>query len=177
MKKSISSFIVITCFITLITFCFSVGCQQKSKEAMTEEEAKVILDRFMETTNNADTALAAEILHPDCVLRYPILPEPIKGIEGYKNFIKNTANMFSEFKATIEEVNVKGDKIWCRYTMTGINTGSLGNIPATGKKFQITGMAITRIKDGKIIDDETYWNVLSLYQQLGFTLNPPQEQD
>jgi len=148
-------------------------CQPTKEQVMTDEEATVLLNRFMETVMNADTTLAEEIVHPDCVLRYPVLPEPIKGIDGYKNFIKNTADTFSEFVATIEEVNVKGDKIWCRYSMTGINTGSMGDIPATGKKFQVTGMAITRIADGKIIEDETYWNVLGFYHQLGFTLTPP----
>ena len=148
-------------------------CQSKEDQILTEEEAKVILDSFMETVMNADTTLADKILHPDCILSYPILPEPIKGIDNYKNFIKNTTNTFSEFKATIEEVNVKDDKIWCRYSMEGIHSGNLGDIPATGKKFQVTGMAITRIVDGKIIEDETYWNVLGFYQQLGFTLSPP----
>ena len=150
-----------------------ITCQPKEEQILTEEEAKVILDRLMETVMNTDTTLAEEILHPDCVLRYPILPEPIKGIDAYKYFITKTANTFSEFKAVIEEVNVKGDKVWCRYTMTGINTGPLGDIPATGKIFQVTGMAITRIADGKIIEDETYWNVLGFYQQLGFTLSSP----
>ena len=148
-------------------------CQPTKEQVMTDEEATVLLNRLLETVMNADTTLAEEIVHPDCVLRYPVLPEPIKGIDGYKNFIKNTADTFSEFDATIEEVNVKGDKIWCRYSMTGINTGSMGDIPATGKKFQVTGMAITRIADGKIIEDETYWNVLGFYHQLGFTLSPP----
>ena len=151
-----------------------ISCQPKEDQILTEEEAKVILDRFMQTVMNADTVLAEEILHPDCVLSYPILPKPIEGIEDYKNFIKNTANTFSEFKAVIEEVNVKDDKIWCRYSMEGIHSGNLGDIPATGKKFQVTGMAITRIADGKIIEDETFWNALSFYQQLGFTLSPPE---
>jgi hypothetical protein len=35
-------------------------------------------------------------------------------------------------------------------------------------------MAITRVADGKIVEDETFWNVLDFYQQLGFTLSPPQ---
>jgi steroid delta-isomerase-like uncharacterized protein len=150
-----------------------LSCQPKEDQVFTDEEAKVFLNRFMETVTNTDTTLAAELLHPDCELRYPILPEPIKGIDGYKAFIKTIPNTFSEFKATIEEVNVKADKIWCRYTMTGINTGPLGDIPATGKEFQVTGMAITRIVDGKIIEDDTYWNVLGFYQQLGFKLAPP----
>ena len=157
----------------IFVIVISISCQPKEDKPLTEEEAKVILDRFMEITMNADTVLAGEILHPDCVLKYPLLPEPIKGIESYKQFLINTINTFSEFKATIEEVNVKGDRVWCRYSMSGINTGPLGDIPATGKKFQVTGMAITRILDGKIIEDETYWNVLGLFQQLGFTLAPP----
>ena len=150
-----------------------LSCQPKEDQSLTEKEAKVILNKLLETVSNVDTTLVDEIIHPDCVLRYPNLPEPIKGIDAYKKFIKRTANTFSEFRGTIEEVNVKGDRIWCRYTMSAINTGPLGDIPATGKKFHIIGMAITRIADGKIIEDETYWNVLGFYQQLGFTLTPP----
>jgi steroid delta-isomerase-like uncharacterized protein len=151
----------------------TIACQPKEEQVMTDEEAKTLLDQFMETVMNVDTTLAKNILHPNCVLSYPVLPEPIKGIEEYKKFLKNTANTFSEFIATIEEVNVKGNEIWCRYSMRGIHTGPMGEIPATGKSFQVTGMAITKVKDGKIIEDNTYWNVWGLYNQLGFTLVPP----
>ena len=150
-----------------------LACQQKEDQSLTEEEAIVILNILMETMSNVDTTLVDEIIHPDCVLRYPLLPEPIKGIDAYKKFVKSTANTFSEFKGKVEEVNVKGDRIWSRYSMSGINTGSLGKFSPTGKKFQVTGMGITRIEDGKIIEDETYWNVLGFFQQLGFTLLPP----
>jgi hypothetical protein len=29
------------------------------------------------------------------------------------------------------------------------------------------------VANGKIVEDETFWNVLDFYQQLGFTLTPP----
>lgn len=150
-----------------------LSCQPVEDKVFSDEEAKVFLSRFMETVMNADTILAEELLHPECVLRYPLLPEPIEGIDAYKDFIKTVPKTFSNFTATIEEVNVKGDKIWCRYTMKGVHTGPMGDIPATGKEFQVTGMAITQVADGKIIKDETYWNVLGFYQQLGFKLTPP----
>ena len=162
-------------FLVLVLLLF-LSCQSKDDQVMTEEEATVLLNRFMETVTNTDTTLAEKILHPDCVFRYPLLPEPIKGIDGYKYLIKNTANAFSELEVIFEEVIVKGDRIWSRYTMTGINAGPLGDIAATGKKFQVTGIAITQIANGKIIEDETYWNVLGFYQQLGFTLSPPKEE-
>jgi steroid delta-isomerase-like uncharacterized protein len=155
-------------------FALFLSCQPKEEQIMTEQEAKLLLDRFMETVINTDTTLVVELLHPDCVLRYPVLPQPIKGIDAYKSFIKNMAGTFSEFTATIEEVNVKGDEIWCRYSMSGVHAGPMGDVPPTGKSFQVTGMAITRVIDGKIIEDETYWNVFGFYQQLGFTLLPPE---
>ena len=154
-----------------------LSCQPKEVQSLTEDQARVILNKLMETMSKADTSLAVEILHLDCELRYPLLPEPARGIEACKKLIVSTSNTFSEFKGLIKEVNIKGDRIWSRYTMSGINTGPLGQLPATGKKFQITGMAITRIKDGKIIEDETYWNVWDFYKQLGFKLLPPKRED
>jgi steroid delta-isomerase-like uncharacterized protein len=150
-----------------------LSCQPPKEQVVTEEEAKILLSRFMETVTNTDTTLVEELLHPECEFRYPLLTEPLKGIDGYKAFIKNIPNIFSDFNAVIEEVNVKGDVIWCRYSMEGIHSGPLGDIPATNKRFEITGMAMTRLQDGKIIEDETFWNALSFYQQLGFMLSPP----
>ena len=161
--------------ITLVLLCFSFSCQKQVKEQITEEEAKVLMNRYMEATNKANLALIDEVCSPDFVLRTPASPKPIMGIEGYKAFVSNTSKAFSDFNCTIEELIVKGDRIWSRFTITGTNTGPLGEIPATGKKFKVSGLAITRVANGKIAEDETFWNVLDLYQQLGFTLIPPQE--
>ena len=160
-------------FMMIPIFLLILSCQPKVNPSLTEEEATAILNKLMETLSNADTTLVDEIIHPDCVLSYPLLPEPIRGINAYKEFIKSSSNTFSEYRGKVEDVNIKRDRIWSRYSMSGINTGPLGKIPATGKKFQVIGMGITRIKDGKIIEDETYWNVLGFFQQLGFTLTPP----
>jgi steroid delta-isomerase-like uncharacterized protein len=166
-----------TAFFTIALFfmCFSFSCQQKAKEAFTEHEAKAFLDRYMETMNKADMQLVDEIISPDFVLRTPFLPEPLVGIEGYKGLVTNTANTFSDFNAIIEDVLVRGDELWGKFSMEGVNTGPLGDLPATGKKFSITGLAITRVVDGKVVEDETFWDVLGFYQQLGFTLTPPQQ--
>jgi steroid delta-isomerase-like uncharacterized protein len=176
MKESVRLLTKIAFIFTLVLLGFSFSCQQQAKYVFTEKEAKVFMDRYMETMNRADLDLVDEIISPEFVLRTPLLPEPIVGIENYKTLVKNTSNTFSDFNAFIEDVAVKGDRIWSRFSMEGINTGPLGDIPATGKKFHVTGLAVTRVVDGKIIEDETFWNVLDFYQQLGFTLVPPQEQ-
>jgi len=162
----------------VVLLCLSFNCQKQVTEevadVITEEEAKVLLDGLMEIMNERNLALVEEILDPECVLRYPILPEPLVGHEALKTLAKNNAISFPDFNGKIDELVVKGDKIWCRYTMTGTNTGPFGELPPTGKTFRITGLAITRVANGKIVEDETFWNVLDFYQQLGFTLTHPQ---
>jgi len=167
----------VTYLITLFLIFFSFGCQQQTKDVLTEKKAKVLLDSYMETMNKADLKLVDKIISSEFVLHTPFLPEPLVGIENYKTLVTNTSKTFSDFKATIEKVIVKGDKIWSRFSMEGVNTGPLGNVSATGKKFHITGLAITRVVNGKIVEDETFWDVLSFYRQLGFTLTPPQKQN
>ena len=161
-------------FIILVLVCFSLSCQREVSNTLTKAEATIILDQYMETLIRGDTVLIDEIIAPDFELHSPLLPEPVKGINAYKNLVRNNLNTFSEFNATIDEVVVNGDTAWGRFSMEGINTGPFGNLPPTGKKFQITGLAMTRIVDGKVVKDETYWNVLDFYQQLGFTLAPPE---
>ena len=161
-------------FIFFVLICFTCGCEQHSPNTLTEEEAKIILDKYMGTINGADLDLIDEIIAPGFELYSPFFPEPLKGIEKYKSFVTNTAETFSDFNATIEEVVVKGDKVWGRFSMEGTNTGPLGPFPATGKKFHISGLAVSHVVNGKIVRDETFWNVLEFYQQLGFTLTPPE---
>jgi steroid delta-isomerase-like uncharacterized protein len=163
--------------LTLVLLCFSLNCKKQIREQITEEEAKILMDRYMETSKGINLALIDEILDPGYVLHTPAFPEPIVGVKGYKSFVMNTANTFSDFNCTLDELIVKGDRIWSRFTITGTNTGPLGQIPATGKKFKVSGLAVTRIANGKIAGDETFWNVLDLYQQLGFTLIPPHEKN
>jgi len=174
MTKFISSQIK-TVFFIFALICFSYSCQQDNSNSLTEGEARIILEQYMETINSADLDLIDKIIDPDFELHSPFFPEPLMGIENYKAFVTNTANTFSDFKATIIDVVVKGDEVWGKFSMEGINTGPLGNLPATGKKFHITGLAVSKIVDGKLVRDETFWNVLDFYQQLGFTLTPPEE--
>jgi predicted ester cyclase len=159
----------------IILLCLTFSCKQKVEEGITEEEANLLMDNYMAVVNEANLALADEIIAPEFELRSPILPEPIVGIESFKAFITNTAATFTDFQCTIKEVVVKGDDIWSRFTISGINTGPLPDgTPATSKKFQVTGLAITRVVNGKVVRDETFWNVLDMMHQLGFMLAPPQ---
>jgi ketosteroid isomerase-like protein len=99
----------------MIIFFSAFGCEQRPANALTDQEAKAILDRYMETMNKNDLALVDEIFADEFVLPSPFFPEPTEGKEPYKALVTSTTNTFSEFKATIGEIVVKGDKVWGRF--------------------------------------------------------------
>ena len=78
---------------------------------------------------------------------------------------------------TFDEIIVKDNKIVTRWASTGTQTGALsmpfGELPATGKTIQVSGMALNSVENGKAVEEIVVFNVLEMLQQLGFTLTPP----
>jgi steroid delta-isomerase-like uncharacterized protein len=176
--RTVSKFPGIAAVAVLLALCLTHCCQQQGTDEITREEAQALLDRYLEIFNQGNTDLAEEVLAPEFVLKSPLLPEPIVGIEALKELVWTNAVTFPDFHLAIEDFFVKGDQIASRFTITGTQTGPFGELPATGKRvFISSAAAITRVVDGKIVEDVTFWNVLDLYQQLGFTLVPPQPQE
>lgn len=67
----------------------------------------------------------------------------------------------------VEDLIAEGDKVAGRITAYGKHEGDLFGIPATGKEIWVTGMAIWRIADGKIVEHWHETDQLGLLQQLG----------
>jgi steroid delta-isomerase-like uncharacterized protein len=160
----------------VLLLCFTFSCQ-KVEEGITEEEAKAIHDLYVEARNTANLDLLDEILAEDVVVHDSGYLEDLVGLDALKEYYSNNHKAFPDLHITFDEMVVKGDRIIVFWTFSGTNTGLLrtpmGDVPATGKKVQFSGVAIDHVEEGKIIEDWVVWNVLDLMQQLGFTFTPP----
>ncbi|MBT8386041.1 MAG: ester cyclase [Ignavibacteria bacterium] len=148
-----------------------ISCQQQN--TVTQEEAKLLCDKVEVMYNDADSETAIEILDSTYVLYSPLFPMGLRGIDVLMYNIKSNARSFPDFKITVDSFFVKDDMIYSFWTQKGTNTGPLGRMPSTGKSIDVSGFAISRVKDGKIFEEHTYWNVLEFYKQLGFQVVPP----
>ena len=84
---------------------------------------------------------------------------------------------FPDLEITLDNMVSNADEIYISWTITGTNTGVFGELPPTGKPIKISG--ISRINydlEGKIVQEEVFYNELSLLQQMGHTLSPPSEE-
>jgi steroid delta-isomerase-like uncharacterized protein len=161
--------------VSLLCFTF---CCQKGEEGITDEEAKAIGDIYAKARNEVNLALLDEIYAPDVLVHDCSSPEDIVGLDALKEYYSYTHKAFPDLQATMDETIVKGEKIIWVWTFSATNTGPfhtpMGDIPATGKKVQFSGVAIDRVDEGKLVEEWVYFNVLQVLQQLGFTIAPPE---
>ena len=171
MKKSLLQITMIIPVILLL--CFTFSCQQQVEERITEEEAKVLIDRNLEIWNEGKLAVVDKLYDPDYV-QHALELEDIVGIDAFKDYVTLSLVSYPDFNVTIDELIVKGDKIVLRWTITGTNTGPLGELPPTDKKIRFSGACINHVVNGKFVERWIYYNEATVLRQLGFTLTPLQ---
>lgn len=94
------------------------------------------------------------------------------GPEGVKSNIKYLRSAFPDFKLTIDELVVSGDKVWARQKGGGTNLGSFAGHPPTGRKAFIDVIDVCRIEEGQIVE---HWGVpdqLGMMMALGLVTPP-----
>ncbi|MCG6948980.1 MAG: ester cyclase [Acidobacteria bacterium] len=130
------------------------------------------MDPYLAIWNNGDLGLVDELYAPDFVWHVVDIGEDVVGTAAFKELVTDFRTAFPDFHVTFDEVLVAGDKTVIRWTMTGTNTGPLQGLPPSGQPVQLQGVAISRAVDGKTTEVWQYYNQLSMFQQMGYTLTP-----
>ena len=165
---------VITTIIPLLMLCLTFGCQRQGRDAITQGELKALNERILQIWNQGNLGLVDQVYAAQ-VVRYDAgWPHPIRGLDALKNHFQFYRSAFPDIDMIIQETIMEGDKIVWHWTLTGTNTGPMGEAPATGKQVQLSGISVGRIVDGKIAELGDFYNQASLLLQLGFTFTPPQ---
>ena len=95
----------------------------------------------------------------------------LPGRDGYKQFVMFFAEAFPDSKIEITNLFATEDQVVLEYTGRGTNTGPLhlpmGDVPATGRQGELRICDVTQARDGKIISYHSYYDTMTLLQQLG----------
>ncbi len=93
------------------------------------------------------------------------------GLKEDQDAAKGWRSAFPDARMEVQEVVAEGDRVAVLWVGRGTNTGTGNGLPATGKTAELRGITIWRIVDGRIKEEWSAYNELSLMQQLG--LMPP----
>jgi steroid delta-isomerase-like uncharacterized protein len=141
---------------------------------MLSETNKAVARRFFdEVWNKGNLAVLNEIIAKDHVSRGPgTLPGLPTGPEGTKQLVTVYRNAFPDLRFTIEEQIAEGDKVVTRWTADGTHQGELAGIPPTNKTSTVTGVAVDRIANGKVVESWGIFDQFGMMQQLGLIPTP-----
>jgi len=107
-----------------------------------------------------------EILSTDYVYREPTVGEK-RGRAGLRELITTYRNAFPDVRLTIDEQIAEGDKVVTRWNATGTHRGELFGTAPTGKQVRIQGIIVSRIANGKIVEETEVYDALGMLRQLG----------
>lgn len=122
---------------------------------------------WIEGLNRGDVSAADDAFHPDCVIHFTGLPEPVRGVAAWKELVSGFLRAFPDLRFTVEGQLMQGDSAAYRWRATGTHSGPLGPVPATGKQVAIDGLIIDRVVDGKVQERWEQFDQSLMLRQLG----------
>jgi steroid delta-isomerase-like uncharacterized protein len=88
------------------------------------------------------------------------------GPEGLRRFLSMIFKSFPDLHETIEDIIAEEDKVWHRFTATGIHEGEFRGLAPTGKKVALTGVNFWRMVEGKVVEKGSIYDMLDTLKQL-----------
>jgi steroid delta-isomerase-like uncharacterized protein len=154
------------------------GCQSVEKKVLVRyDRQEAMVNMYVDSCwNQHKTISTQELMSTDFTRNLngiTVANGPIE-LEAY---IKNFIRAFPTLKIKIDTMIQKDRQVVTTWTFMGTNTGEFAEYLPTGKKAKVSGVSLFRFnKEGRIIREDTYYNELYLLQQLGYSLNPPNQE-
>ncbi|SRR5260370_16159637 len=148
--------IISTCSFLLVNLIFASSSQEQNK-ALAKRAFEEILSR-------GRFELAEQLYAKDFV-NHGIHRDA--SLEEDQAALKGWHQAFSDISIVPEKLIAEDDLVTIYWIAKGTNTGAGNGLPATGKKAELAGITIWRIVDGKIKEEWSAFDQLSMMQQLG----------
>jgi predicted ester cyclase len=133
----------------------------------TPAENKAMLDRFNVELNKGNLDIVYEFIAPEFVGHHPLLPEPIRGPEGYNAFLAGLGAAMPDLHYPSWTLIAEGDLVAIHLLVEGTFTHELMGIPPNGKRLSFWNTNIWRFADGKLVEWWLSMDTLGFMQQVG----------
>ena len=130
----------------------------------TNENKAAVRRMFDEAFNLGNTSFINEMVAADYIDHSP-MPAPAPGPEG---FAQRTTILRTAFVEEVEfgEFLAEGDLVAFTWNFAGVHKGVFAGVPATGRKVTLAGINFERLKEGKIIEHWSQFDLVGLMKQI-----------
>jgi len=134
------------------------------------EENKALMRRWFDEVWNQGRADAIHEIFAEDGVAHGLSDDvnaPLKGPGGFLPFQAQFREAFPNIEVVVEDQIAEDDRVATRCSVRGKHAGDSLGFAATQAPVEFTGVTITRIKDGKIIEAWNNFDFLKMYKQLG----------
>lgn len=134
------------------------------------DHKEIIRRYFHEKWNERNADVLTEVLSPDFAFRGPALEASSR--EEYQRIYAALTDALTETSVTVEDLIEEGDKVVSRVVVSGVHSGELLGVAASGRSFTFTVVTIFRFQDDRIAEELQMYDSLELLTQLGMVVVP-----
>ena len=94
-------------------------------------------------------------------------PGGLQGLDGLRRFHEALWEAFPDARLTIEDLVVEGDRVALRYGLRGTHRGPYLGVAPTGVGFDVEGLTLLRLADGRVVEEWHSPTELAILRQIG----------
>ena len=160
--------------LTITAAFLLMGCAQNSEELNQLKADKEYVESNVEmyvsvwestfSEKNIDL-LTSENFHEDVTV--VTASGNVTGLDDFKAYYANYINGFSDGEFSVVNAFAQGDTLVKQWSFKGPHDGDFFGIPATNKSLDLSGTTIVKMKDGKVLQEEDFFDNYTFMKQLG----------
>ena len=143
---------------------------------MTRDEAIEVFSRQQAAWNARDPEALARDYADDGTIISPVF-RTVQGKDAIVESFRSLFATFPDWQYIGQEVLVDGDTMAEPFVVNATQVGEFMGLPGSGRKFEIQGVRIFKLKDGLIAYERRYYDFTGLLIQLGVLRGKPARPD
>jgi predicted ester cyclase len=131
------------------------------------ESLREVVRRLADTFNNPQNRESSYFdFYDDSLIIHGFPPNLPTNKEGFKQFIYLLWKAFPDIRIMFDDIVIEGNKVACRYNLTGTHKGEFMDLRPTDKQFRVNGMTVFSFRDTKCVQRWNLVDMISLMEQL-----------
>lgn len=149
-----------------------VAARRRRKGTAPADDASTITRRVLEEPWRGNIDVIDELVASSYIGFDQAEPAPTQGSAAMRENVERYLAAFQDGSLVVDGQIVEGNRVSTRWTMKGTHTGEFAGMAPTGKQVTVSGVTISRIASGKVVEAWTTWDRLGLLVQLGAVGEP-----
>jgi predicted ester cyclase len=131
------------------------------------ESLREVVRKLADTFNNLQNRESSYFdFYDDSLIIHGFPPNLPTNKEGFKQFIYLLWKAFPDIRIMFDDIIIEGNKVACRYNLTGTHKGEFMDLRPTDKQFRVNGMTVFSFRDTKCVQRWNLVDMISLMEQL-----------